>query len=530
MNTLPASPDLDHLKKQAKDLLRDARAGDSSALLRFVQTLPAARGILPADLVNRDLKLHDAQSVLAREYGFPSWTELSGYVGWKQSDRFERLKQWADWVYREQARERRMAIRLLREEPELFAASTLEKEPWIACAVGDAAVLAKVLESPDSRAWANRPTGPLQMPPLVAVTHSQLIHEPGFEAGMLACVTLLLEHGADPDSSWMSPDWKDNPLSALYGATGRAYNAAMTRLLLNAGASPDDNESLYHSCEGSDPECPRLLLNAGATVSGTNALGRILDFDKPELLQQMIDHGGNVNERPWMHHAILRGRSTEHIRILAQAGANLRAVDASGTSLFRFAQQHGREDVLAILREAGVSEDLTQEELFVAACARADESSARRVLGQTPDILNRLSLHQLQTMPQLAAIGEIAAVRTMLDLGWPREVRFGWGATALNLGVFRGDAAMVALLLKAGADWRTKHDFKDNVVGTLAWASNNAADGSDGPSVGDYAGCTHELLAHGVPLAAFEGYGFSPEVEAVLDLTRMQNGTPSTPK
>lgn len=527
--SLPVSPDLDHLKKQAKELLRDALDSEPSALLRIVEGLPAARGLAPAELVHRELKLHDAQSVVAREYGFASWTELSRYVSWKQSDRTERLAQWAKWVYMEEARERRLAMRMVREEPELFSRPAMLREPWIACAVGDLPVLEETLQR-EGDVWLKQPIGPLGMLPLVAVTHSQLAIEPGFEDGMLACVALLLEHGADPDSGWMSPEWQENPLSALFGAVGRARSGRMTRMLLDAGASPDDRESLYHSCEGADPEITRMLLAAGATVNGTNAMGRVLDFEKPELLRAMLEQGGDVNEKPWMHHAILRGRSTEHMRILADAGADLRAVDASGTSLFRFAQLHGRGDVLAILKEAGVSEELTQEEQFVAACARADEPAARAVLDGVPGIFGRLTQHQLQTMPQLAATGRIDAVGTMLAVGWPREVRFGWGATALNLGVFRGDAAMTELLLERGADWQTRHDFKDNVLGTLAWASNNAADGSDGPSVGNYAGCARALLEHGVPLKAFENYSFSSDVEAVLDSARLQRATASRPE
>ena len=59
----------------------------------------------------------------------------------------------------------------------------------------------------------------------------------------------------------------------------------------------------------------------------------------------------------------------------------------------------------------------------------------------------------------------------MLGLGWPREVKAGWDATALNLAAFRGDAAMVDLLLAAGAGRRTPHGFGGNVFRTLSFAS-----------------------------------------------------------
>src|ERR1041384_58521 len=65
--TLPDRPNLEHLKKQAKSLLSSARAQEPEALQRF--------RILPAPPTT-DLALHDAQSVIAREYGFKSWNEL----------------------------------------------------------------------------------------------------------------------------------------------------------------------------------------------------------------------------------------------------------------------------------------------------------------------------------------------------------------------------------------------------------------------------------------------------------------------
>ena len=42
MNTLPLRANLDHLRKQAKELLRLYRDGDPAAIARFANSLPAA--------------------------------------------------------------------------------------------------------------------------------------------------------------------------------------------------------------------------------------------------------------------------------------------------------------------------------------------------------------------------------------------------------------------------------------------------------------------------------------------------------
>jgi len=44
MNQLPEYPDLFHLKKQAKDLLKAYERKDASALQRFSQSLPSVQG------------------------------------------------------------------------------------------------------------------------------------------------------------------------------------------------------------------------------------------------------------------------------------------------------------------------------------------------------------------------------------------------------------------------------------------------------------------------------------------------------
>ena len=77
---LPARPDTRHLKKQAKDLLALYRSNDAAALQRFRTALPAAAGKSDTTLAAQGLRLHDAQSCIAREYGFASWADLQGFV------------------------------------------------------------------------------------------------------------------------------------------------------------------------------------------------------------------------------------------------------------------------------------------------------------------------------------------------------------------------------------------------------------------------------------------------------------------
>lgn len=77
MPGLPAKPNLDHLKGQAKRLLKAFLARDAEARERFAAHL-ARTSEAPAG--GPQIKLADAQFVLAREYGFPSWARLKTHV------------------------------------------------------------------------------------------------------------------------------------------------------------------------------------------------------------------------------------------------------------------------------------------------------------------------------------------------------------------------------------------------------------------------------------------------------------------
>ena len=177
------------------------------------------------------------------------------------------------------------------------------------------------------------------------------------------------------------------------------------------------------------------------------------------------------------------------------AGADPSAKTGDGISAHSFALQLGLGEVAALLAEHGAAEPVSQEELFIAACARGDETEARRIRLARADLPAALPPSQLRTLPDLAAEGAEVAVRLMVELGWPIAVRGGdWNATALNLAVFRGNAGLTRFLLEHGASWKEEHGHGDNVAGTLSWAScNEPIEG------GDWVGCARALVEHGMP-------------------------------
>ena len=77
---LPARPHLDHLRRQAKDLLASLEAGDDGAVRTFQDHLPAARGMTPDEVRGAGFRLADAQSAVARKTGFAGWPQLARHV------------------------------------------------------------------------------------------------------------------------------------------------------------------------------------------------------------------------------------------------------------------------------------------------------------------------------------------------------------------------------------------------------------------------------------------------------------------
>lgn len=326
----------------------------------------------------------------------------------------------------------RRASRLLAQHPELARASI-----HAAAVSGEIAEVRKRLaERPEV---ANARSGPQQWPPLMFVCYGRISNPAALEIA-----TALLAAGADPNAHFVTGDGSYR-FTALTGVIGQGElgqpehpNAdALTRLLLDRGARPDDAQALYNThLVGDDPRWLELLFEFG--LDSTSVVNWNTPKEPPKILDYLIAQ------------AAANGHMRRARTLLAHgADPNARST-YNGRSSHQVALIAGHADVAALLVEHGAAvEPLEGRAAFIAACARNDAAEAKRLLEGHRDYLE-----YAQPLIDAASAGRTDVVTLLLELGMDPNGQGIHGHRALHVGCKH--RAVTDVLFRFGADPRSR--------------------------------------------------------------------------
>jgi len=324
---LPSSPNLNHLRYQAKDLLKGHAARDLSVAQRLREFHPRFFRFSDAEIFDAQLSLSDAQLAIAREYGFPSWARLKKHIEKPAlSDQLnlphhERIE---DAVFRR-------AVNLLDAGDVPGLRAHLKQHPTLARRhitfeggnyFRNPTLLEFIAENPVRR--GTLPHNILDVAKLIldGVEHSALNETLMLVATgsvprecrmQLPLIDLLCDHGADPNSAIRSAavHGEIESVNALMGCGARIdlpVAAALGRIeaarRLLPHASPEDRHlALSIASDRGHVDIVRLLLDAGEDPNRYNPVG------------------GHSHTTP-LHQAAGAGYD-EVVRLLVERGARL---------------------------------------------------------------------------------------------------------------------------------------------------------------------------------------------------------------
>lgn len=510
---LPDRPHRDHLRRQARALRREVRAGLPEAAARVAEHRPGRPGADPSDL-----PLHEAQLVIAREHGFPSWPRLMHHLADREEHRWDpaqpprgRIEEFCrlaclTYSADDDPSRRAHARQMLAAEPGLVAGSVSA-----AAAAADLTEVRRLLQEDPSLAVARGDEG--TWGPLFVLAYSRL--DPAVpEAPVLGIAEVLLEAGADPNEGYL---WDGGPsvftvLTGVFGGGEQGprrqprhpHSTALARLLLQAGADPVDHQALYNRQFLPADDHLEVLLEHGLATGAHPGPWR------ERRAPGHPDHVGAL--RIQLRWAIEHGFA-DRVRLLGAHGIDVDSPFEDGRTPLAIAEMYGGAELVTALHGAGAHppaaagpERAPSADDLVAAIFRGDRPSAMSLARQHPELVAVLRERGANLLPWAAAgEGRSEAVRLLVELGldvdalgrsdvpvdggWTEAV--GWGRTdgerrghtALHVAAHRGDADLVRTLLELGAD-PAAQDTAHRAT-ALGWAEHAASEGEDRHAVID---------------------------------------------
>jgi ankyrin repeat protein len=255
----------------------------------------------------------------------------------------------------------------------------------------------------------------------------------------IGSLELLLASGADPNAHYIS--W-GAPFTAITGAVGQGEQGPirlpshpdalqLVTRLLDAGASPNDAQTLYNTMLGADTVWLRLFLSRGLTAEDPitwpiEGGARSLDF----VLANAVDHG-----------------DMERVELLLGHGANPDCINTyGGLPIHTCALLGGHDAVAERLVEVGAALTvLDSAQSFARAIAMRDLEAARVTM--SPEILANPQ-HLLGACNR----GEVETIRFLLDAGANVNGVDDHGVSPLHRAAWNDQSEVVRMLLSRGAD------------------------------------------------------------------------------